>query len=75
MTHVQHVDSVRLDDEEEPVPTGASTVDRLPDVLRELYALRDGHTPVRVSSQGADGIIDLAEPFDSGKRARSLIQS
>src|SRR5262249_51117094 len=54
-----------------PVPP-ASTVDQLLDVLLELYALRDGHTPVRVSSQGADGIIDLVEPFDGGKR-RALL--
>ena len=72
MTHVQHVDSVRLDDEEDPVPAGAPTVDQLPDVLLELYALRGSHTPVRVSGQRANGIIDPVEPFDGGKRCALL---
>jgi hypothetical protein len=66
------MDSVRLDDEESPVPAGAPTVDQLPDVLLELYALRGAYTAVRVPGQGVDGFIDLVESFDSGKR-RTLL--
>lgn len=72
VTDVQHVDGAGLDDEQDPVSAGAPPVDQLPDVLLELYALRGSHTPVRVSGQRANGIIDPVEPFDGSKRCAPL---
>jgi hypothetical protein len=75
VTHMEDMNGVLLDNEENPVATGAAAVDQLADVLLDLYALWSGRAPVRVPGQGANGIIESVEPPNAATGERSLIHS
>ena len=75
VTHVQHVDGAGLDDEQDPVSASAPTVDQLPDVLLELYALRGTtHRCGFLASERMASSTRLNHLM-AARGARSLIQS